>query len=530
MRGPRPSPRNLSSRDFLLVLGLLALVVLALFERWRLREQNYQPDVVYYSVLGDGFLHGDSLYTDMWERKPPATVLTYALAQRFMGFTRDSVLFLNMVATVMTLLAFFGVGWWALKDPVFGLWAAFFFTLIGGDFAMQASEPNVEYFMNLFVLLAFGLWSGLDARSTGTFRCWILGVLWAWVCAYKQIAIIGSILCAVVHVATAPGPLARRTAWKQVLWAGGAFTLVWASIFGYFAMTGQGRIFGMTFFEVNSSYAGNLLDNLVMGLRWEHLIPPFLSFLLPLMGLTLIGILLGLRSPQKRVPAMILAFVLSAWIEVCLPGKFFPHYYQLWIPALCLGGAYGLFRLSQIPSWRWRVPVLGLIVTLFLAAHERQWYVPSLEQVENSRGQSIEDRRSLVSAVDELLLPGETFFTWSLFPLFYLDCERRVPVPFSPYCLYLPPIKDIFIPKFINDMEGAKPELVIWDPSFTPEDQQTNGAFRYLEDHYVHFGRILDYGLFYRKNGRLEERLKAGPLRGRHPLSSGDGGLNRPSR
>ena len=53
---------------------------------------------------------------------------------------------------------------------------------------------------------------------------------------------------------------------------------------------------------------------------------------------------------MTRTGALFSAYILSTFIMVAVPGKFFPHYYQYWLPVLSIGAAWTLEEFQKMQA------------------------------------------------------------------------------------------------------------------------------------------------------------------------------------
>src|SRR5207302_9306313 len=83
-------------------------------------------------------------------------------------------------------------------------------------------------------------------------------------------------------------------------------------------------------------------------LRWPRVSADVLAALFPLAILSLAGTIPGLISGPRRPWIFLLSFALATHIAVLLPGRSFPHYYQLWLPPLAIGGGWSVSFLKRI--------------------------------------------------------------------------------------------------------------------------------------------------------------------------------------
>jgi 4-amino-4-deoxy-L-arabinose transferase-like glycosyltransferase len=497
------------------VLLLFAGIIAA--QRLHTYHEPLDRDTACYAVIGHEFLQGRKLYTDLWDHKPPAVYITFAAFELLAGYSRRSIFALNVTFAVLTLLGVYAAGradgGAAGGGTAGGLWAAAFWTVICGDLFLEANQPNTEVMINACLIWAFALMVRSEEKPRRPSYWLGIGGLFALASLYKHITVVTPAALAVVHLL-----FARRK--RGALGQTAAIALVgvaaWAIAFGYFAADNRLGDFVGAVFRYNVGYAGDQGENVSRGLDFPLLVPPYLRFAWPLALLTLAAlVLLARKSP--RAFGMLAALILAAAIEVLLPGKFFAHYYQFWMPVLCVGGAWGITWLaSRLPSRTAPAAHLaGAAALALLMMHEAPFYrLPATEWARlkcGGRPVSIE-MAALAREIDGMLAPEETFFVWGNAPELYYYTRR--PPPYA--ALFTDPIRQgPMVEKISNeilmDIDRSPPELFVAQLDETVLGRLTDHPvprwfvrrYQPLPDRPFRYG----YALFYRTGGALEHRL-----------------------
>ena len=86
----------------LIVLVALAVLIAAL--RLHTYNEPFERDITSHAVIAHEMLAGRPLYSDLWDSKPPAIFVTYALADALVGYGPAEVYFIGVAAAVITLL------------------------------------------------------------------------------------------------------------------------------------------------------------------------------------------------------------------------------------------------------------------------------------------------------------------------------------------------------------------------------------------------------------------------------------------
>jgi hypothetical protein len=503
-----------------------------------------------YSVMGHELLAGRALYSDQWDQKPPAIYITYAFAEILTGYGLHTIFLLGVVMSIITLLGVYFAGSASSGGMTAGLWAASFWAIISNNLELDAGSPNAEVFMNACLIWAFALLVRMDGRSSDLWRSLVIGGLFALASFYKTVVFAVPVLLACVHVAFPPaGSQGRRRALVQVLVMAAVSIGSWVLVFSYFAVRGRFEAFREVFIY-NSYYAGGL-KNMFRSLlapvrRTSELFPNFLN---PLAIFTSVGAVFCIFK-SLRLGALLIAFIIATWIGIALPGGFWPHYYQLWLPPLAVGAGWTVGLLARVTAERrfaWLPHVAGAVVLAILIVHELPWYRRALagdwSEIVMSPRFDAADR--FAPQIEEILAPDETFYVWGDSPALYFWTRRRPPtrylltthiVGFMPW-RYLStmetmggPLADAFSARVAADLAREQPELFIveraplglaqpevFDISRDKEqpeiivNQAGHPVIDWFAEHYRPLPNNPDRGyyvLFMRRGGKLEARME----------------------
>ncbi len=497
------------------------MAFLILLERLFTYAEPWFTDLVFYSTVGNELLHGRSLYSDLWDLKPPATYATFALAEAVFGHTSYLLVWLGFLAATGTLLGLYAAGKAVCGSPEGGLWAGGFWCLLATDLYLEGSQVNCEAFINFFLVgsIALLLWRWKkDLPPLWAFA--LIGFSWALVSLYKQFMAIEAIVIGLAYAWTAPSGKERIRAIQGVGLAWGTATVIWVIVFWYFYATGRGPIFYDTLFTYGRFYSGDLLSNFAQALGPKYFLPGWFWYFLPMGLLSLAAAAMAWRK-ERRVAAVFLAFLVIKFFEKAMPGRLFRHhYYQLWVPALCLGTAWALWQIGQkySPKAKWS---LGGVLLLALGVFEAHSFALSpMDWSQECYGLDYVGVGQTVEEVNRVLQPGEEFYEWAEFPRFYYACGRQTPTGIL-YGMHLfnsdPLSGGFFASEFtqhtLADLERNQPELVIWDKQWQPDGWRQNPVAQYLMAHYRPFAACGLRGRFELQcliGGKLEQRLKAG--------------------
>ncbi|HEX9997631.1 MAG TPA: hypothetical protein VGB45_10835 [Abditibacterium sp.] len=499
----------MTPRSFVFWILLSCSVAIALLRALTFAEP-LERDQTIYAVAAHEILQGRPLYSDIWDIKPPAIYATFAAAELLVGYGRGAIYLLGIGAAIATLFAIFQVVKTVTGDQFAALWAAFFWVLVSSDMKLQANQPNTESFIN--ALLVWGIYffvrayRGAKSTSQTHFLLASAGFCWGAATLYKQVAFLVPIVFALGILCSPPLQASRRSRLSTAGVILAPTFALWALTLAYFEATGRGEIFRFTLLGYGKLYAGEGARVVMAHTSlWRRLLPPELFFLFPLIGLLMFG--LRAQKPIPRFWGILGAYALAIQGAVMLPGQFLAHYYQLWLPVAVLGAGFGAAIWRKNSSSRAPTVAFATVSLALLATQFPNWRLP-LDEFSTHKYELdyFVQLPQTARAIDELLLPDETFYQMGFDPGLYFATRRRVPVGvLSLGSPYLPPLPDWFQMRIIADLEREKPEMAVVDAAFpvTP-------VLRYLQKNY----RVLPYRggpeqlvLLARRDGKLSQRL-----------------------
>ncbi|MFI5454258.1 MAG: ArnT family glycosyltransferase [Isosphaerales bacterium] len=326
-------------------------------------------DEAAYAYIGHRILHGDVLYRDLTENKPPLGYWIYTLAVALGGYNELTI----RVMPIPFILATIALVWWIanrLGGRGSACLAAGLFMLLSTDPYLFGNGANLEHLINFFGVASLALFLLFWDRAGR----WLLvssGVCLGAAALVKQVAIVPALIFALALVlrSMAHGDRLRARAARGFLHLV-AFALGIVGIAAVAATILIARGAGQSAFEDIFQYGRALATdtltdpNAPWGLiRWitgnadpaGQLPWPFggTDYLVwwgsgswPLWLASIPALAYLLLCPGTTAPRRLLAgWTLAAWAQVILPGLYWPHYYLLPIAgvamsvALCLADA-----------------------------------------------------------------------------------------------------------------------------------------------------------------------------------------------
>ena len=450
-------------RPLAVLAGLALVLALA---RLATYHEPLQTDITGAAVIAHEVLGGRPLYADMWDHKPPALVLTHMAAIALAGWGPGAVFLLNLTASLASLVGVYAAGA-AIGSTAAGLWAAAFWTVISGDLWLEGNQPNAEAFINACVAWTFALLARTGAGA-GPPRFVAIGALVAWASLYKQVALVPAALLLLAHVAWAPPGRPRLRALGDSAAVAGVVVLAWGTTLGYFWAVGRFAAFWDAVVVYNRHYAsasGGLAGHLKLTLQPAQLLSAWLGSVVPLAVLAAVGAVVGLLTARGRHWALFGALVVATPLVIGLPGAFAPHYYQLWFPALVIGGGWAPHSLARVTRGRlaWAPQLAAGAALVLLLVNQAPLYLLSPDDWSVVKyGPIFVEEKKLARELDTLLGPGETFYVWgSEVGLHFWT--RRPPVcgACSVWPVATGPLARSLTDRVMADLTRRPPELVV---------------------------------------------------------------------
>jgi hypothetical protein len=199
-------------------------------------------------------------------------------------------------------------------------------------------------------------------------------------------------------------------------------------------------------------------------------------------------------------------------MTVQLPGWFFPHYYQLWLPPLVIGAAWGVELLMRVLPQRfaWCSYALAGACCAAVVMMEIPYYLaPAKWWSVQKYGPIFIETEELAARINNLLPPGATFYEWGNETGFYFATRREPPsgLIFA-YPLQGGPLTRKLSAQLLHDLNRNKPELMIAaheTMALTPRHPVST----WLKQNYRPFWRTKSFAVMVRKGGAID---RAQPL------------------
>jgi 4-amino-4-deoxy-L-arabinose transferase-like glycosyltransferase len=414
-------------RELIILAGIL---ILAFILRMAFVHEPLERDEGLYAYIGQVILDGGLPYRDAIDHKPPGVHYLYALMIMAGGATPLAIRLLTGFYSLATVFIVYRTAR-LLAGVAGGLAAACCFAVAASGPLLCGSSSNTEVFLLLPLTAAFYL--ALRGKETGDWRfsagsgvCAALAMLIKTV-ALPSILLFGLIACL---------PDGARGKWRAFLTGGVAFFAPLAIISGgvvlYFALNGALADFWHWNVVFNRSYGAVGLAGHLSGLRD---VAPRLVEQLPLWLMAVPAAWFVMCRAEQRQAWPVVLFLGAAILGVIMPGRYFPHYFILLLPALAILAGIG-FQMCRSLS----APLRQILLTvaggawLALAAYEYPWYLVYTPDEVVSRKYP-NDRFALIARLAaelrQLTKPGETIYQWGFEPELYFLADRRSPTRYT---------------------------------------------------------------------------------------------------
>ena len=318
-----------------------------------------ETDECNYAYIGSRLLAGDRLYVDVWDHQPFGVFVLVATLIRIFGDAPEAFRWTAMMFSLGSLGLIFAIVRRCAGRGA-AIMAAVLFALASSDPGTAGEGCNREIYMNTFVLAAWYLAIHRPpGKSDGAI--FASGVVLGLGSTLKTILAVHWFMLAFWIVLTAAqhadgGQRVRKALRVLALFAVGP-AIIWIGSLAYFAATNRLDDFVDAVFLFNLGYSGSSEAFLSRFARFFS--PPRHPFVfdsaMPLwIGSIGATVWLVVRSVRARCgdSTTILLMLAGSYLAVCLPARFWPHYYYLLVPPAVIAVSVALGQLLA----RWIPP------------------------------------------------------------------------------------------------------------------------------------------------------------------------------
>jgi hypothetical protein len=379
------------------VILLLASAILIAF-RLHAFDLPLETDECNYALVGARLLAGDRLYVNVWDHQPPGVFMLFGGVIALFGHAPIVFRCLAMAFSLASLLFVFAI-LRRIAGRSAALLGAMLFAIVSSDPGTGGEGCNREIFMNTLILAAwyFALRSrgwhgqsqpghesvagidnpapplekgGLSAKHPpltkgGLGGGVIAGFAIAFATLLKTNVAVHWVFLAVWLAYDAARSVERTKMVRRIVTTLIAFSLgpilIWAGTFAYFAATDRLHEFLDAAFLFNLGYT-DVREPFLMRF-WRFFAPPRHPFIfesaLPLWLLSIPAaawLLFRFATHRDKNSSAVFLLLAASYVATCLPGRFWPHYYYLMIPAVVLAVATALGSLAACAPPRGEPP------------------------------------------------------------------------------------------------------------------------------------------------------------------------------
>jgi hypothetical protein len=494
-------------------LIFILLVATTTLIRYHYIDEPLERDITGYAIYADEMLNGKYLYSNLTNHHPPGSFITFYLFQSLFDYGPFTVFLIGITFSFLTMIGIYA----ALSglDRSAALWAVAFWAIISCDPMIQANQPNAELFMNACLAGAFAFLMRDSGKGSGIQTAIGAGVLIAASSFYKPITVVAAVFFSIGHFISASGRQQKNRALRQV----GVMAFIgffsWGITWGYFYLIGIFEDYWKFFFDYSKYYSGDFYLNLFTGFSVEYFIPKEMYALIPLIMLSLVGIVFSSQEKPGRNGILISFYSLSAALMILLPGQFFSHYYQLWLPVLSIAGGYGLISLkSQIKNYPEKTTtLLGAVFLGALIFFQFPNLNIPLDELPVKKyggdGVNFVASKKLAPLIDQVLAPNEYFFNIGMENGLYFYSNRRPPSGQIWIFYYIEgPLSELLTNRLLTDLKEKPPVLILITNFLVPK----HPIWQWLLDRYQPLSNqktFAPFTAFSLKGVDLDSRLKS---------------------
>ena len=505
----------------LLALVFFVCIGWIVLTRLHTADEPLERDICTQIMMGRVLADGGKMYVDTIEFKPPGMFVIWQIVHQLVGTSPLVVVWVNILVTIVTLIGVYLAGSAQSWGRVGGLYAMGFWTLISGDMMLQANQPSNEVFMNLFMIWGLALWLRGDAARARWAHFAAAGLLLGLGTLIKPALVVVVCMALAWVMAEGIGPVALRRRARAMTWVWLPIAAGWGLMVLYFACRGRADAlydclvrYGMFYAKSGSQGTASIWMNILRGLS-EELIPSYMVFLIPLMGLTALGIWGGLRGGQRSQTLTFAGCLFGTFLAVSIPGWFYPHYYQLYLPILAVGAGWGVVTVANSLRKPVAAQCLGIGTIIFLLWHTAPDYhydgmTWSRLKYPGMGGMFIEMERC-GQAVNRMLRPDEPFYVWGIDPgVYYYSDRKPASGIFWADRLLFGPTRAQVTQKVIADLEMTQPPLILTEDLETLLPSVDHPIYKWVNQNYdeapaARFSKF--FTVYLRRGSALASRL-----------------------
>ncbi|HOK03986.1 MAG TPA: glycosyltransferase family 39 protein [Victivallales bacterium] len=459
--------------------------------RLKTYREPLERDIGIYAVAAEEIINGKILYKDVWDTKAPGIFLIYLFARLFTNYGETQVFFINFFGNILLMFGIF-LSTRALSENInTALLSASIFTVFSGDILLQANQPNAELFVNIF--LVFSLLFAIFAIKTQELKYFILsGIFTGLATTVKQFSPI--LLCLIFILTVLSAKEKKKLIYYSILSFLSVF-LCWVPFFIYFYFSGALADFIYINFEFPFFYSKHgsshltLFDKVIFLFNINNFYILFVKSIWTLLPAFILFFLSLLYFKEGKFQfSIVLLYFISAFIMIVLPWKFYPHYYQLLLPPLCIGTSIGqkiLFEIFREKKSFFLFKIFILIfVLVILIIHLPPYFMPAEWWSQKKYGPLFIYCKEVGKEISEITQKNDKIFQWGYEATLYFYSQRRPATGRFIAAPYLYGKKsEEYTRRTLEEFKNNPPDLVILPSSY----DKNHPLLVWIMEHYEPF-------------------------------------------
>jgi len=430
-------------------------------------DEPLERDITTYAVIGHELLNNGQLYSDFWDHKPPGIHITFALAELIVGYGELAIFLLGTISATLVLIGLYTSVVWAGAGHIAGGIAALIWGFSCSDLLLQANQPNTEAFINAFLIWGMACTIRLTVKGFGWGASFAAAACWSLATLYKMVAI--AVPALVVPVTAAilctRGERKRQTA-VYILTQVSVGLATWLAVLGYFLLEGTFPDFYNAVFEFNRDYAPPFLESVQM-FSFNHPVFTWGGAFHVIACLAAVSLVLLFLKSRWLLASLTLGYFVGCTIAVVLPGRYYPHYFQLLLPPFILIIALGLaatcFRQRML--WIGQIGCIASMMVVLLWHYAIQISLPHEQWSLIKYGKTFASSKRLGRWLESQTEEGDHIYQLGMQTGLYFYSKRRPAVGI----LYSAPVtrstqfRQYHLDRLVREIQEEPPPFLILD-------------------------------------------------------------------
>lgn len=426
------------NRNFLIKLTCLLFLWTLLLRFATFFKSVIDWDESLYILIADRWLSGNLPYIEVWDHKPIGIYTIFASALYLFGRSIISVRIAAIIFISLTSLILYLIGIELTGKKNSGIAASVLYPVY--SLGLGGAAANTEPFFSLFNMLGLLLLLKVLREELSTRRLLLMvagaGIAFGITLQIKYIVIFEIAYFTIAFIPLKMRKRSSMTAWQWIssglvfsttLLAPTAIALL------YYLHSGYLNEFIYSNFKANQQHI-EMRTLLGMFIPFARSMEKWSNWVNVLLVLSALGIAIphilpgrgkGIRAERGFLTFLLLWLVVSL-LECWLTFKFYPHYYLVTIPPLCLLAGYSFYRVGINEISSRRVVLLCLVISFVQLSHifatSSKWIL----------GWKKKDRITQVANyLEENISPQDFIYVVNDQPIYYFLTRARIPTRYA---------------------------------------------------------------------------------------------------